>query len=127
MAAPQSRRDHRGRLGERGEQIAAAYLQNQGYVILARNWRCPAGELDIVAREGGSLAFVEVRTRRGQRFGTPEESVTPQKQAKLVEVAQTYLQEAALSDQNWRIDVVAIEIDARGSLKRLNLIKSAVW
>ena len=120
-------RDYKRRLGRRGEEIAVAYLRRQGYRILARNWRCAAGELDIVAREGETLAFVEVRTRRGDRFGTPEESITPAKQAKLVELAQTYLQENGLSDENWRIDVVALEMDRRGRLKRLNLIRNAVW
>jgi putative endonuclease len=68
-----------------------------------------------------------VRARRGERFGTPEESVTPDKQARLLELAQTYLQEAGLGDQNWRIDVVAIEMDWRGRIKRLNLIRNAIW
>ncbi len=127
MDSSQNMGDHRRRLGRRGEEIAAAYLQQQGYFILARNWRCPAGELDIVAREGETLAFVEVRTRRGDRYGTPEESITPAKQAKLVELAQTYLQENGLADENWRIDVVAVEMDRRGRVKRLNLIRNAVW
>jgi putative endonuclease len=114
-------------LGQRGEDIATAYLEQQGYTILARNWRCAAGELDIVPRQDETLAFVEVRTRRGNRFGSPEESVTPDKQAKLVELAQFYLQESCLIDQDWRIDVVAIEMDRRGTVKRLNLIRNAVW
>jgi putative endonuclease len=127
MDSSRSTGGYKQKLGRHGEGIAAAYLQQEGYLILARNWRCPRGELDIVAREGETLAFVEVRTRRGERFGNPEESVTPAKQAKLLELAQTYLQETGLTDQNWRIDVVAIEIDQRGSLKRLNLIRNAVW
>jgi putative endonuclease len=127
MGSSQNMGDYKRRLGQRGEDVAAAYLREQGYEILARNWRCPAGELDIVAREGGKLAFVEVRTRRGDRFGSPEESITPAKQVKLVEVAQTYLQEHNLADEDWRIDVVAVEIDRRGGVKRLNLIRNAVW
>jgi putative endonuclease len=118
--------DYKRRLGRRGEEIAVAYLRRQGYRVLARNWRCTAGELDIVAREEGTLAFVEVRTRRGDRFGTPEESITPTKQAKLVELAQTYLQENGLTDQNWRIDVVAVEMDWGSRVKRVNLIRNAV-
>ena len=118
--------DYKRRLGRRGEEIAVAYLQRQGYRVMARNWRCPAGELDIVAREGETLAFVEVRTRRGDRFGTPEESITPTKQAKLVELAQTYLQENGLTDQNWRIDVVAVEMDRGSGVKRVNLIRNAI-
>jgi putative endonuclease len=127
MGSSHNTGDYKQKLGQRGEQIAAAHLREQGYQILARNWRCPVGELDIVAREGETLAFVEVRTRRGDRYGTPEESITPAKQAKLVELAQTYLQENGLSDENWRIDVVALEMDRRGRLKRLNLIRNAVW
>lgn len=119
--------DYKQKLGQRGEEIAISYLRQQGYTILARNWRCPVGELDIVAREGDMLAFVEVRTRRGSRFGTPEESITLPKQAKLIEVAQTYLQEAGLQDVAWRIDVIAIEAGRRGEVKRLNLIRNAIW
>jgi putative endonuclease len=127
MGSSHNTGDYKQKLGQRGEDIAAAHLGEQGYQILARNWRCPAGELDIVAREGETLAFVEVRARRGDRYGTPEESITPAKQAKLVELAQTYLQENGLSDENWRIDVVALEMDRRGRVKRLNLIRNAVW
>ena len=127
MDPSQNLGDYKRRLGQQGEVIAADYLGEQGYLILARNWRCSAGELDIVAREEGTLAFVEVRTRRGDRFGTPEESITPTKQAKLVELAQIYLQEHGLADENWRIDVVAVEMDGRGEVKRLNLIRNAVW
>jgi putative endonuclease len=127
MAFPRSPDNYKRKLGQRGEEIAAGYLREQGYTILARNWRCPAGEVDIVAREGETLAFVEVRTRRrGSRLGTPEESVTPRKQARMVEVAQTYLQEAGLGDVAWRIDVVAIEVGRRGEVTRLNLIRYAV-
>jgi len=127
MDSSQNTGDYKRRLGQRGEGIAAAYLGEQGYEVLARNWRCPAGELDIVARDGETLAFVEVRTRRGDRYGTPEESITPAKQAKLVELAQTYLQENGLAGENWRIDVVAVEMDRRGRVTRLNLIRNAVW
>jgi putative endonuclease len=127
MQSSRNKRSSKRSLGQRGEDIATAYLRQQGYTILTRNWRCAAGELDIVAHQGETLVFVEVRTRRGNRFGSPEESVTPDKQAKLVELAQSYLQESCLTDQNWRIDVVAIEMDQRGRVKRLNLIRNAVW
>ena len=117
---------HRQTLGRRGEDIAAGYLQRQGHTILARNWRCPAGEIDIVAREAEELVFVEVRARRGEKYGTAEESITARKQAKLVEVAQTYVLTMELEDVAWRIDVVAIEVGARGQALRLNHIRSAV-
>ena len=115
----------RKQLGQRGADLAVAHLEELGYVVRERNWRCLAGEIDIVAEEGGCLAFVEVRTRRGREYGTPEESVTPAKQAKLMEVAQTYLQEHSW-DGDWRIDVVAVEMTSRGTLLRVDLIKSAV-
>lgn len=116
----------RKKLGQRGEGLAAAHLEERGYVVRERNWRCPVGEVDIVAEDGGCLVFVEVRTRRGRAYGTPEESVTPAKQAKLVEVAQTYLQEHDW-DGDWRIDVVAVEMTSGGRLLRVELIKNAVW
>ncbi len=115
----------RKKLGQRGEELAAAYLEKRGYIVRERNWRCPAGEIDIVAEDGDCLVFVEVRTRRGREYGTPEESVTPAKQAKLVEVAQTYLQEHSW-DGDWRIDVVAVEMTSGGKLLRVELIKNAV-
>ena len=115
----------RRKLGRRGEDLAAAHLEEWGYVVRERNWRCQAGEIDIVAEDGGCLVFVEVRTRRGQEYGSPEESVTPAKQARLAEVAQTYLQEHSW-DGDWRIDVVAVEMAYGGKLLRVELIKNAV-
>lgn len=121
------RKDPRRSLGTRGEMIAARYLQGQGYTILERNWRCPEGELDIISTDGDVLAFVEVRTRRGLRSGpTPEESITPAKQRRLIQLAQLYLQERELDDVNWRIDLVAVEMDGQGRLRRVELIRNAV-
>jgi putative endonuclease len=113
-------------LGRRGEQYAAQYLNARGYDIRERNWRCPVGEIDLVTEKGGALIFVEVRTRRGDRLGTPEESITPAKRAKLIAAAQTYLDDHGQTDRAWRIDVVAIEIDSRGEVKRCNLIENAI-
>jgi putative endonuclease len=126
MVTGQRNGDHKRRLGRRGEDIAAGHLQRRGYVIVARNWRCPTGEIDIVAQEGETLAFVEVRARQGERFGTPEESITPDKQAKLVTLAETYLQEEDLADVAWRIDVVGIVLGRHGEVRRVNLIRNAV-
>ena len=118
--------DARRTLGQHGETLAAQRLQFLGYLLRERNWRCPVGELDIVAEKDGVLVFVEVRTRHGDRFGTPEESITPVKRAKLLEVAQTYLEEHAAEDRNWRIDVVAVEIGPRGEVVRLDIIENAI-
>jgi putative endonuclease len=113
-------------LGQRGEDYAAQYLIDHGYVLRARNWRCPVGEIDLVTEKDGRLIFVEVRTRRGDRLGTPEESITPAKRAKLIAAAQTYLAEHEQTDRDWRIDVVAIEIGSRGEVKRCTLIENAI-
>ena len=103
--------DKRRQTGRQGEDIAAAYLVNRGYTILQRNWSCPTGELDLITQTGHTLVFVEVRARRGNRFGTAEESVTPAKQARLIELAQAYLQETGREPSSWRIDVVAVQLE----------------
>jgi len=114
-------------LGQAGEHLAQTALRQQGYIILETNWRRPGlGELDIVALDGDTLAFVEVRTRRGRAFGTPEESITPRKQARLAALAETYLQEHPPRPAFWRIDLVAIELSPQGSLQRVEIIKNAV-
>ncbi len=112
-------------LGHLGEELAARTLAARGYRIRERNWRCPAGELDIVAEDGDVLAFVEVKTRRGRAFGAPEEGVTPAKQAKLVELAATYAQESGWPG-DWRIDVAAVELTPDGRLLRVEIIQNAV-
>ena len=113
-------------LGQLGEEMAVRHLQRLGYVILARNYRSPEGEVDIIARDGPRLAFVEVRARRGTAYGTPEESVTSRKQARLATVARSYLQEQGCVDVDWGIDVVAVEFTPRGALQRIELIRNAV-
>jgi putative endonuclease len=119
-------RGARKRLGTAGEEIAARELARRGYTLRERNWRCAEGELDIVARHGQTLVFVEVRTRRGDRFGAPEESITPAKRAHLIAAAQAYLQAGSLQDTDWRIDVVAVEMSSQGELLRVDVIENAI-
>lgn len=119
-------KDPRQSLGARGEQLAAQHLEDRGYTILETNWRSAAGEIDIITKEGEIWAFVEVRTRRGRRGPTPEQSITSAKQTKLIELARTYLHEHNLTDAQWRIDFVAVEMDRRGVLQRVQLTRSAV-
>ena len=104
----------RQKLGQWGEAHAARHLESLGCQIVASNWRCPAGEADIVALDGACLAFVEVRTRRGQAYGTPEESITPRKLEHMIAVAQTYVYENEW-EGDWRLDVVAIHIEGNRS------------
>jgi putative endonuclease len=112
-------------LGHLGEELAARTLVQRGYRIRERNWRCAAGELDIVAEDGDVLAFVEVKTRRGRDFGPPEEAVTPAKQAKLIELAATYVQQSEWPG-DWRIDVAAVELAPGGEPLRVEIIQNAV-
>ena len=100
----------RSRLGARGEDMAAAHLQGLGYRIVERNVRTRYGEMDIVARDGETIVFVEVRTRRSTSFGTPEESVTPRKRRRLARLALSYIQERELGENAWRVDVIAIAL-----------------
>jgi len=100
----------RNEIGRRGEDAAAAYLERIGLLIEARNWRCPAGELDIVARDGETLVLCEVKTRRSERAGTAEEAVSPAKQRKLVRLAQAYLLTRGSNPEQVRFDVVAIRV-----------------
>jgi putative endonuclease len=125
MPAPSPTADARRGLGALGEELAARRLAAAGYEIVTRNWRCQAGELDLVARHGECLVLVEVRTRRGTVLGPPEESITPAKQARLVTLAETYVQ-AVDWPGDWRIDVVAVELDRGGRLLRVDHYENAV-
>jgi putative endonuclease len=117
----------RNKLGDFGEQVAAAYLARQGCVEVARKWRCSSGEIDLVVRDRGMLVFVEVRTRRGDGAGTAEESVGPAKRARLAALAYAYLEAAGAPDDTpWRIDVVAVDVDRAGRIARINHIRHAV-
>ncbi len=103
------------------------FLAQRGYRILARNFRTRTGEIDLIAEDADGLAFVEVRTRRGDAHGAPEESLTPRKRAHLLAVAQEFLAaRAEFAERAWRIDLVAIELDRAGRLARLHVIKGAV-
>lgn len=118
--------DRRRALGGFGERAAAAHLLRRGMAIVARNWRCPLGEIDLVARDGDQVVFVEVRARRAGPIA-PEETVGPAKARRLAALAEAYLQAAALPAHTlWRIDVVAVVVGPGGAISRLNHIESAV-
>jgi len=113
-------------VGAWGEVIAAKYLGDHGFTVRDRNWRHGHGELDIVAERAGVIVIVEVRTRRSDAFGAPEESVRTAKQAKLIETAQAYLEVHGLADAQWQIDVIAIDLGARNEVRRLDHIECAI-
>ncbi|MBN1161771.1 MAG: YraN family protein [Dehalococcoidales bacterium] len=116
----------RSETGALGERIACDFLGENGYEILENNYRCPEGEIDIVARQAGTLVFVEVRTKKSRLFGSPEESITPAKRDKLRTLAQYYRQEHDNLPPDWRIDVVAIEMEKNCRITRIEIIENAV-
>lgn len=109
--------------GREGEQIALAYLKKNGYRICETNFRCPLGEIDIIAQEKNELVFVEVKTRKSSQLGYPEQAVGAKKQKKLSQLALWYLQRNKIEDANARFDVIAITLLPCGN--EIKLIKNA--
>ncbi len=95
-------------LGRNGEDRAARHLESQGYTVVERNYRCMGGEIDIVAREGGDLVFVEVKTRRSDTDCAASEAVDLRKRRKIVRAAFSYLNERGLGETDCRFDVVEV-------------------
>ena len=113
-------------LGKWGEDFAVTYLEQAGYEVVERNWRCQYGELDIVTRHKAAWVFVEIKTRRSSRFGIAQETVTVSQQRRLVDAARLYLAEHELSQVEWRIDVLAIDASAGRDHPHVELIENAV-
>ncbi|GAA1999638.1 YraN family protein [Nocardiopsis rhodophaea] len=101
-------------LGQRGEELAAAFLERQGMRVLARNWRCPEGEIDIVARYGATLVIAEVKTRTSLRFGSPLEAVDRRKRDRLRSLARLWSARNGGAAARIRIDVVAVLVRSDG-------------
>ncbi len=116
----------RSETGTLGEKLAKDFLKKRGYRILETNYRCPEGEIDIVARYKDYLVFVEVRTKKSLKFGSPEESITPTKKERLRTTASHYQQTHDNLPPLWRIDVVAIELNQKDKPSRIELIENAV-
>lgn len=113
----------RRELGDKGEDLAAQALKKQGYKILERNYLTPLGEIDLIARHKGILVFIEVKTRKTERFGTPAEAVHPAKRARLRRLADYYLKQKRLGEAVVRFDVVGILMEQSGP--RLEIIQNA--
>lgn len=99
---------HKDDLGRWGEHVATEFLRTEGYDIVERGWRCPRGEVDIIARRGGALAFVEVKTRRSLRYGHPLEAITPAKFSRLRILAGEWCRSHDVSVGAIRIDGIGI-------------------
>jgi putative endonuclease len=102
-------------LGAYGEALAARHLVEQGMVLLDRNWRCEAGEIDLVLRDGDVLVVCEVKTRSSVRYGTPHEAITDTKVARLRLLASRWLEERGVAIDDVRIDLVGIVRPRRGA------------
>ncbi|MCX5895222.1 MAG: YraN family protein [Proteobacteria bacterium] len=114
----------RKQVGERGEGIALSFLKKNKFKILAKNYTCRYGEIDIIARDRNNiLSFIEVKTRTSQSYGAPQEAVHPRKQAQISRVAMEFIQRYNLENYPARFDVIAIELSPAGHA--INLIQNA--
>lgn len=102
-------------LGNLGERWALRHLYREGYDVLERNFRCRAGEIDLIAYDGPVLAFVEVKTRSSDQFGTPAEALESDQQERIRRAADTYRRSRRLEDRSYRFDLVAVEVPAKGN------------
>jgi putative endonuclease len=112
-----------GPIGSRGEDVAADVYRRRGYRVVARNWRCRLGELDLVVERGGVLVFCEVKSRRQSVFGGGFEAVTGRKRAKLRAVAEAFLQASGSRPQAIRFDVASVAV--RGARSTVELFEDA--
>lgn len=112
-------------LGAFGEDMACSYLEKQGYRILERNFSCKAGELDIIAFDGETLTFVEVKCRTGTGYGNPSEAVSYYKQSRIVKTALFYMNKHKIFDYMSRFDVIEVLTEGTKESTKINLIKNA--
>lgn len=104
--------DPRRRFGNHGEDLAAVFLMSKGYRLLARNWSCRLGEIDLIAEKKGVVHFVEVKTRKTLQYGNPEEAITATKLRHLCRAVQAYISSSKRPPQNYQIDALAITLCA---------------
>jgi putative endonuclease len=124
---PRDNRRKNRNFGDFGERVAASHLESKGYEILERNWSVREGEIDLIAQREEELIFVEVRSRRGGGgMGSPEESITGRKAAHVRAAAAAYVQEHPESPAVQRIDVIALELDRKGRVLRVEQIENAI-
>lgn len=112
-------------VGTYGECSALEYLRRLGYVIIERNFRSKYGEIDIIAKDGDYITFIEVKSRYSKLFGSPSESVTYNKQIKLYKTAQYYIMKRKLHEHFFRFDVIEVLLLHENNSTSINLIKNA--
>lgn len=112
-------------LGQRGEDVAARFLEQKGMKIIARNYRAEHGEIDIIVLDGNTLAFVEVKTSKSKSFGPPQTWINEKKQQNLAQTAEAFLYQNNYENYDCRFDVVALE--KKGENFIINHIKDAFW
>ena len=117
--------DNRQQMGKIGEEIAVDFLKKSGYKIVERNFRCNLGEIDIIAFDKNTLAFIEVRTKKTSSFCTPQETVNFSKQKKLHKLSLYYLMKKQIKNTDCRFDVVAVDL-SRGK-NGIEIFKNAFW
>jgi len=114
-------------IGKFGEDIASKYLEEKGYKIKERNYRTFLGEIDIISEYKGNIIFVEVKTRRSDKFGYPEEAINFNKQRKIIKNALCYLAKYHLWEKNYCFDVILVSISNHKDVKRLKHIRNAFY
>ena len=117
-----NKRDPRIGTGQTGEDLAVCYLENQGYTIVERNYRKRIGEIDIIARDGECLVFIEVKTRTNRRFGSPFDAVDFRKQQQISRVALAFMTQHRCGEVPVRFDVIGVHLEES---PRVELIKNA--
>jgi len=115
------------KIGKYGEDVASKYLETKGYKIKERNYRTFLGEIDIVCEYKGNIIFVEVKTRRSDKFGYPEEAVNFNKQRKIIKNALCYMSKYHLWRQNCCFDVILVSISKNRDLKKIEHVKNAFY
>ncbi len=117
----------RAALGEAGEGHARRWLEARGFAFIAANWRCASGELDLVMAQHDELVVVEVKLRRGEASGRAEDAITPTKARKLLDASAWFVADhPEWHDAIWRIDLVAITLDAAGRVARVEHVENAI-
>ncbi|MBW2610061.1 MAG: YraN family protein [Deltaproteobacteria bacterium] len=110
-------------LGKLGEELALKKVKRLGYKCIARNYRCPLGEIDLIARDGDCLVFIEIKTRKGGSLNYAKEAITPRKKRQISKVALAYMKANNCCDVRSRFDVVAVNIE--GDKKEIEVIRNA--